>query len=156
VALSGGNTPRRVYEIVATPEFRDRVPWDSVHVFWGDERCVPPDDSRSNQRMARQALLNHVAIPAANIRPISGIAAPAQAAQDYESTLRDFFGAKPPRFDLVYLGLGENGHTASIWPGTDSVHVADRWAVEVFVAELDMFRVTLTAPLLNQAALVAF
>jgi 6-phosphogluconolactonase len=106
--------------------------------------------------MARQALLNHVAIPAANVHPISGIMPPDQAAWQYEELLREYFAGRPPQFDLVFLGLGENGHTASLWPGSEAIHEANRWVVAVFVPELDMFRVTMTAPLLNQAAAVVF
>lgn len=156
VALSGGSTPKRAYELLAQPPFRDSVPWAQVHLFWGDERCVPADDPRSNYRMTRLALLDHVPLPAANVHPVRGDMAPAQAAADYETQLRRFFGAGPPRFDLVLLGLGENGHTASLWPGSASLDEKQRWAAEVFVAEQGIWRVTLTAPCLNQGAVVIF
>jgi 6-phosphogluconolactonase len=156
VVLSGGETPRRLYEILATPPFQARICWGDVHVFWSDERCVPPDDPRSNARMARQALLDHVPIPPENIHPIHCETSPQQAALSYEQELRDFFGSQPPIFDLVLLGLGENGHTASLFPNTPVLKEQQRWVVEVYVAELEMYRVTLTAPLINQARQVVF
>lgn len=156
VALSGGATPSRTYELLAQPPFRDRVPWPKVHVFWGDERCVPADDPRSNYRMARQALLDHVPIPLEQIHPIPCCEKPRAAAERYETLLQTFFGEQPPRFDLVFLGLGENGHTASLFPGTPVLEERQRWVAEVYVAEQNLFRVTLTAPLLNHAAVVVF
>jgi len=156
VALSGGSTPHRLYELLAAPPFRDRVEWQEVHFFWGDERCVPEDDSRRNELMARQALLNHVPVPAEHIHPISGSLPPRQAAEAYESDLRRFFGGRPPVLDLVLLGMGANAHTASLFPHTSVLRETQRWAAEVYVAELDMYRVTLTAPLINQADQVVF
>ncbi len=156
VALSGGHTPERTYQFLAQQPLRDQVPWAQVHVFWGDERCVPPDDPQSNARMARQALLDQVPIPAAQIHPIPCTQTPRQAAEEYEALLRSFFAGGPPRFALVFLGLGENGHTASLVPGTPVVEERERWVAEVYVPEQAMWRVTLTAPLINQAAVVAF
>jgi 6-phosphogluconolactonase len=156
VALAGGHTPERTYQLLARPPFRDQVPWADTHVFWGDERCVPLDDPRSNARMARQALLDRVPIPADQIHPVHCEHDPREGAEEYEALLQGFFADGPPRFDLVLLGLGENGHTASIFPGTPAVEEQDRWALAVYVAEQDMWRVTLTPPLINQAATVAF
>jgi 6-phosphogluconolactonase len=156
VSLAGGNTPKRVYELLAQEPHRTQVPWDRVHVFWGDERCVPSDDPRSNARMAGLALLDHVPIPAAQIHPVNGAIDPAKAARQYEAELGAFFAGQPPRFDLILLGLGENGHTASLFPSTPVLHEKDRWVKEVYVAEQSMYRVTMTAPLINQAALIAF
>jgi 6-phosphogluconolactonase len=156
VLLAGGETPRRCYELLAEAPVRDRVPWDAVHVFWGDERCVPANDRRSNAAMARRALLDHVPVPEAQIHPISCAGAPREGAAKYEGLLRAFFGGGPPRFDLVFLGLGENGHTASLFPGTAVLEEQERWVAEVHVAEEGLHRVTLTAPAINQAALVAF
>lgn len=156
VALSGGHTPRRTYELLAQPPFQERVPWQQVDVFWGDERCVSPDDPLSNQRMARQALLDHVPIPPEQIHPITCTRAPREAAGQYEALLHDFFAGRPPGFDLVFLGLGENGHTASLFPDMPVLDERKRWAAEVYVAEQSLYRVTLTAPLINQAAVVMF
>jgi 6-phosphogluconolactonase len=156
VALSGGHTPQRTYEHLSEPPFRDRVPWDAVHIFWGDERCVPTDHEASNERMTRQALLDHVPIPSSQVHAIRCAGRPREAAAAYEAGLRDFFGEKPPQLDLVFLGLGENGHTASLFPGTAVLKETQRWAAEVYVREQDLYRVTLTAPVLNQARVIAF
>jgi 6-phosphogluconolactonase len=154
--LSGGHTPQRTYELLTQPPYRDQVSWGQVHLFWGDERCVSHADPRSNTRMVRQALLDLVPIPASQIYPISCGQAPRQGAAEYESGLRAFFGDQPPRFDLVFLGLGENGHTASLFPGSPVLEEQERWVSDLYVAEQDLYRVTLTAPLVNQAAVVAF
>lgn len=155
-ALSGGSTPKRAYELLGQPPYRDQVPWDRVHLFWGDERCVPPTDPRSNYRMTKLALLDHVPLPPAQVHRIAGEKPPAEAAAAYEAVLRAFFHDGPPRFDLVFLGLGENAHTASLFPGNPVLEETTRWAAEVFVAEVDMWRVTLTAPTLNAGAVLAF
>jgi 6-phosphogluconolactonase len=155
VALAGGNTPRRTYELLAEPPFRDRVPWQKAHVFWGDERCVPADDPRSNAGMARQALLDRVPIPPVQIHPIDCTQLPADAAARYEDLLHQFFGPSP-RFDLILLGLGENGHTASLFPAAPALREYERWVAEVRVADQDPDRVTFTPPLINQAAMIAF
>jgi 6-phosphogluconolactonase len=156
VALSGGATPRRTYELLAAPLLRDQAPWDRVHVFWGDERCVPLNDPRSNARMAREAWLDHVPIPAGQIHPLNCAQSPAAAAQHYEAQLRQCLADQPPRLDLVLLGLGANGHTASLFPDTPVLDEATRWAASVYVKDQDMYRVTLTAPFINQARLVVF
>jgi 6-phosphogluconolactonase len=156
VALAGGHTPERTYQILSQPHFHDQVPWTKVHVFWSDERCVPPDDPRSNAHMAHQALLDRVPIPPDQIHPIRCNQNPQQAAEEYESLLRDFFAGRSPCFDLILLGLGENGHTASIFPGTLAVEEQKRWVTAVFVAEQAMWRITMTPLLINHAAMVAF
>jgi 6-phosphogluconolactonase len=156
VALAGGHTPQRTYQLLAQPRHSDCIPWGQTHIFWGDERCVPPDDPRSNARMARQALLAQVPIPPSQIHPIPCSRSPQVAAEQYEGILQAFFGDQPPRFDLVFLGLGENGHTASLFPSTPVLEEQQRWVAAVHVVEQDMDRVTLTAPLINQAAVVAF
>lgn len=156
VALSGGHTPKRSYEILAQPPYRDQVDWSKVHVFWGDERCVPSSDPRSNERMARQALLNHVPIPAAQIYAMGGSGSPQELADRYEAVLKAYFAGQPPRLDLVYLGLGDNGHTLSLFPGTPVLEERQRWVSAVHVAEQDMYRVTMTAPFANQANVLAF
>jgi 6-phosphogluconolactonase len=127
-----------------------------MHVFWGDERCVPPDDPRSNARMARRALLDSVPIPAEQIHPILCDPNPQQGAEEYEALLQELLAGSPPCFDLILLGLGENGHTASIFPGTPAVEEQAHWVIAVYVVEQAMWRVTLTPPLINQAATVAF
>jgi 6-phosphogluconolactonase len=156
VALAGGHTPEHTYQILSQPPFRDQVPWAKVHVFWGDECCVPLDDPRSNAHMAHQALLDRVPIPPDQIHPIRYVQNPQQAAKEYESLLRDFFAGGSPCIDLVLLGLGENGHTASIFSSTPAVDEKERWVLAVFVAEQSMWRITMTPPLINQAAMVTF
>jgi 6-phosphogluconolactonase len=156
VALSGGSTPRRTYELLAGKPFREQAPWHRMHIFWGDERCVPLDDPRSNARMAKEAWLDRVPIPSSQIHPMYCAGAPAEAAREYEAHLRQFFTGHPSSLDLVLLGLGDNGHTASLFPGTPVLKETERWVAEVYVAEQDLHRVTLTAPFINQAALVAF
>ncbi len=162
VALSGGHTPRRAYELLAEPRgpAGDRLPWDRVHVFWGDERCVPPDHPDSNFRMAREALLDRVPIPPANLHRIRGEAAsPDDAASGYEDDLRAFFSIAadaPPVFDLVFLGLGGDGHTASLFPGGPALAEARRLAVAAGGPPPATHRVTLTLPVLNSARAVVF
>jgi 6-phosphogluconolactonase len=156
LALAGGSTPRGTYERLARSPLREQVPWERVQVFWGDERCVPGDDPRSNQRMARQALLDHVPLPSARIHPIACENDPAAAARHYEKELRGFFTPGPPVFDLVLLGLGEDGHTASLLPGDPALQERDRWVAAVRKPDESFARLTLTLPLLNRAAQVLF
>ena len=156
VALSGGGTPQHAYEILSRPPFLNEVDWSRVHVFWGDERCVPPDDSRSNFRMARDALLRHVPIPSPQIHPIFCTVEPAAGAREYEAELLSFFGEGPPRFDLMYLGMGENGHIASLFPESPVLLEEKRWVAEVYVAEQSLYRVTLTLPIINLASTIVF
>lgn len=156
VALSGGNTPQQTYELLTLEPFREQIPWQNIHFFWGDERCVPDDDPRNNARMARQALLNHVPVPAEQVHPMVCGRSPRSAAVEYEGLLRGFFPAGHPRFDLVLLGLGENGHTASLFPGTSVLEEHQRWVAEVSVAGERLYRLTLTTTVINQAALVVF
>jgi len=164
VALSGGSTPRRMFELLARESFASRVSWSRVHVVWGDERCVPPTDPESNFRMAREALLDRVPLPAANIHRVYGEEDPARAAESYETTLRELLrtptgppSSEPGRnIDLALLGLGENGHTASIFPGSASVNERERWVMADYVTAVSMWRITLTAPVLNAAAEALF
>lgn len=154
VALSGGGTPRRTYELLAEPKLGPSIPWQSVHVYWGDERCVPPDDPRSNARMARRALLEHVPIPKDQVHPIRWMDDPLAAAADYEAMLRRNFAEALPRLDLILLGLGEDGHTASLFPGSPLLDESQAWVAAV--PSKDPPRVTLTYPVLNNAGTLAF
>ncbi len=213
VALAGGSTPKRTYELLATPPLAGMVPWELTHVFWGDERCVNPADSRSNERMARETLLDHVAIPPDQVHPMrcdgldslplgSGFdagrlaarRAAERAADDYQALLRGLFPSRDVQrreelsptggnvvmqgikaagvdeaeaaLDLVLLGLGENGHTASLFPGSPVMQEKERWVAAAFVDTAagagttasgeDMWRITLTAPFINRTGLVAF
>jgi 6-phosphogluconolactonase len=156
VVLCGGRTPQRTHEILARPPFQQQVPWAQTHVFWGDERCVPPDDPRSNEKWAREELLNHVPIPPEQIHPIRCQKSPRDAAQAYESALRKIFAGQLRQFDLIFLGLGTNGHTASLFPDTTVLEERSRWVAEVYVKEQDMYRVTLTVPIINNAKHIVF
>lgn len=156
IALSGGNTPGLLYRLLASPPFLDEMPWSKTFIFWGDERCVPLDDKRNNAREARSILLDKVPVPAQNIHVIPVNLSPKDAAVAYERELKEFFGSVAPVFDLILLGLGENGHTASIFPGTPQVDERAIGVREVFVKEQDMFRITMTAPLINLARNILF
>jgi 6-phosphogluconolactonase len=156
LVLSGGSTPRRLYELLAEPPYREQMPWSKTHVFWGDERCVPTDDERNNAHMARQILLDRAPIPDEQIHPIASSLPPLIAAEKYQNTLKEFFSGNSIAFDFVLLGLGENGHTASLFPGTAVLEEKRYWACEVYVPNLQMWRVTLTAPILNQARKIVF
>lgn len=156
VALSGGQTPRRLYEILAVPPLRDAVAWDKTHVFWGDERCVPSGDRRSNARMAREALLDQIPVPPDQIHPISCDENPAQSARQYGDLLHDFFGGGPPVFDLILLGLGEDGHTASLFPQAEILNDQTAWTASDYLKAQEMHRVTLMPAVINRARLVVF
>lgn len=157
VALSGGNTPRRVYELLATEEFKSKINWEFVHIFFGDERTVPPDDPASNYGMVVTTLISRVPIPNSSVHPISGAGDPHENANRYEWELKSYFaGSAWPRFDLVLLGMGEDGHTASLFPGSAAISEKTAWVVANWVEQLKEFRVTLTAPSINSAAEIMF
>ncbi len=156
LVLSGGSTPRPLYERLAT-RYVDAIPWALLHVFWGDERYAPPASDESNLRMAREALLSRVPIPAANVHPMpTDHDDPEDAARAYEEMLRSFFGGEIPRFDVVLLGLGADGHTASLFPGSSAVDEKDRWVAASKAPAAPRHRLTLTLPVLNRAARVHF
>lgn len=154
IALAGGNTPRPVYELLATNAYANRIDWTKVRIFFGDERCVPPEDPRSNYQMVLAALCRHVPIPPANIYRILGEETPAQAALAYEAQLRAILAGD--KLDLVLLGMGDNGHTASIFPGLAAVTETARWAMAQYVEVMGMWRVTLTPVVINAARTIAF
>ncbi|MBI5305850.1 MAG: 6-phosphogluconolactonase [Chloroflexi bacterium] len=177
VALSGGSTPRDLYALLATPEISAQVDWSRVHVFFGDERAVPPDHADSNFKMAHDALFARVPLPAENIHRIRAELAPDVAAREYENEMRAFFSPSPAErerlgmevetpspaergrvgvgvLDLVLLGLGANGHTASLFPHARALRETERWVVAEYIAEVKMNRITLTAPVINAAATI--
>jgi 6-phosphogluconolactonase len=159
IALSGGSTPKRLYELLANPEkeFRNRLPWDRTLFFWTDERNVPPDHPDSNYRMTYEAMLAHVPVPTSNIHRFTTELGDAEAvAADYEAQLKESFRDFLPRFDLVLLGLGTDGHTASLFPGTPALAETKRWVVANRVEKLNSFRFTMTLPVLNNASQVMF
>jgi 6-phosphogluconolactonase len=159
LALSGGSTPKAVYELLAQEAAHTNLDWNTVHLFWGDERCVPPDAQESNYRMVREALLERIAIPQANIHRIEAERSPKEAAERYEQELQAFFALGPeqfPRFDLMLLGLGEDGHTASLFPETPILFEDKRLVAETFVPHLRTSRISMTFPTINHARTVMF
>ena len=159
VALSGGSTPRRLFQVLAADPFAELVPWKSVHFFWGDERNVPPGDRDSNYSMAQDLLLSRVSVPKANIHRIpTGNGTAIEAADLYERTLREKLPVAHgvPRFDYILLGLGTNGHTASLFPHRPTVHEQHRFVVADHIEEVSGWRVTLTAQVLNNASQTTF
>jgi 6-phosphogluconolactonase len=161
VALSGGSTPQATFKLLADPTgpFASTVPWDKVQIFWVDERCVGPDDPESNYGVARKLLLSKVAIPEANVFRMEGELDPEEAASRYESTLRNVMkleGAESPAFDLLTLGMGPDGHTASLFPETAAIHEMSRLVVANHVEKKEAWRITLTWPVINQASEVVF
>jgi 6-phosphogluconolactonase len=162
VALSGGSTPKGLYSLLADGNegFRARVAWDKIHFFWGDERHVPPDHPESNYRMAYEALLSKVPVPPDNVHRIKAENPnAAEAARDYEEVLREFFNlgtGQKPRFDLVLLGMGPEGHTASLFPGSEVIHEKSRLVAATWVEKFKTYRITLTPPVLNNAICIMF
>ncbi len=160
VALSGGETPRALYRMIARQQFSQKIPWRRVQLYWGDERCVPPDDAASNFGMARDAFLKHVPIGDANVHRVLGEEPPAKAALTYEKELRALAALERPKselpvFDLVLLGLGGDGHTASLFPHSDALEVEERFAVATQAPDGSP-RITVTYPVINAARRVWF
>lgn len=156
VALSGGETPLRTYQLLAEHPLGDRVDWARTHIFFSDERLVPGDDPRNNAFNIRMVMLDHIPIPSENVHPVpTGM--PAMIAADrYEGMLEDFFMGFAARFDLIFLGLGTEGHTASLFPNTPALEEERHWTADVLLPQEPFHRVTFTPPLINQAAAVAF
>lgn len=161
IAVSGGSTPKAMFALLAdqgAPYFA-RVPWDRLHLFWVDERCVPPTDTESNYRMTNETMLSKVPLPSTQIYRMEGELDPQVAASRYEAQIRRVFrleGAETPVFDLVLLGMGDDGHTASLFPHTEALHELGRLVVANHVPQKDMWRITLTWPVINRARKVAF
>jgi len=161
VALSGGTTPKLLYSLLATEPYRSPLPWRQTHVFWGDERCVPPDHPDSNFGMAKATLLDLVPVPPEQLHRMQAEREDLEvAAREYEAEIARTFAlpqtGDPPALDLVLLGLGPDGHTASLFPHTEAVRETRRWAVRNYVAKLDENRLTLTAPILNRGSTILF
>ena len=156
VALSGGSTPKRMFQILAE-QFRDQMAWEGIQFFWSDERHVPPDDPESNYRMANEALLTHVPVSAENVHRIHGEEPNAlEAASEYERMIVAATKQPLPRLDLIFLGLGTDGHTASIFPGSEALHETKRLVAAPYVEKFKSYRITMTLPLINNAASVVF
>jgi len=161
IAISGGTTPKAMFALLAdrSQPYFDRVPWDKVQLFWVDERTVPPDHKDSNYGMTKAAMLDHVPLRPEQIHRIEGELDPEVAASRYEAEIRTAFrleGAESPTFDLILLGMGDDGHTASLFPHTDAIHELGRLAVANRVEKMDTWRITLTWPVINQAREVVF
>ncbi len=159
IAISGGNTPKGEFELLATSPYREQTPWDKLELYWVDERCVPPDHADSNYRMTRQALLDKVPLAGSQVFRIQGELDPEEGAARYEFDIRQSFrleGAEIPIFDLVALGMGPDGHTASLFPHTEGLHELMRIAIANHVVQKDAWRVTLTSPVINRARDVFF
>ena len=156
IALSGGATPRMLYEILASPPYLGTIGWDGWRVFWGDERCVPPDHEDSNYRMTKESLLGIVPLQAANVHRMQGEGVPHVAAQEYEELLKGVFRSPEPSFDLILLGIGDDGHTASLFPGTLALEERSRLVLHNWVPDQQDYRITFTLPLINAARMIAF
>jgi 6-phosphogluconolactonase len=161
IAISGGSTPKAAFQLLADPKlpWRWRMPWDSIDLFWVDERTVPPDHAESNFRMTREAMLDQVPLKPEQIHRMEGELAPQAAADRYESELRSSFrleGAEIPRFDLISLGMGDDGHTASLFPRTAGLHEKTRLVIANQVPQKDTWRISLTWPVINHASSVFF
>jgi 6-phosphogluconolactonase len=156
LALSGGTTPQGLFALLASHPYRDRIDWQRTHIFWADERCVPPDHEGSNYGVGARLLLSKVPVPNTNIHRVRGEMDPASAASAYEREMGSFFGTDPFTFDLVILGMGADGHTASLFPGDPAVTEASRPAVPVAGSGARLPRVTLTLPSINRSRAVLF
>jgi 6-phosphogluconolactonase len=156
VALSGGHSPQKMYEFLAGTPYRNQVPWDNTFVFWGDERCVPKNDPRSNARMAFNALLKFVPVPSQHIHRMICALTPEETMDHYDTILKHNFAGELPRFDLILLGLGTDGHTASLFPESAILEEKKRWVVEVRRPGEDIRRISLTLPVINNAEKIVF
>ena len=161
IAISGGSTPKAAFELLGDPAepWRGRMQWDRLELYWVDERCVPPDDQQSNYRMTRETLLDRTPLRPEQIHRMEGELEPEVAAARYESELRNSFrleGAELPRFDLISLGMGPDGHTASLFPHTEGLHEMSPLVTANHVPQMDSWRITLTWPVINRASSVFF
>lgn len=154
VSLAGGSTPAPLYAALAKPEIREEIAWDKVHLFWGDERHVQPDDAQSNFRMVKEKLLDKISIPEENVHRVQAETDVRLAAFTYEESLRQFFPGDWPRFDLVLLGMGEDGHTASLFPRSAALNQESRWFVANYAPDKKAWRLTLTANAINTAGMI--
>jgi len=157
LALSGGSTPKKLHHLLASDAYKGRVDWTKLHIFWGDERYVPFEDDRNNAKMAYDTLLNFVNIPAEQIHVMRTDIPQEESAIAYEKILVDYFHDAAFTFDLVILGMGDDGHTLSLFPGkTEVIHEQKKWCITLWLDSQDMYRITLTAPVVNLSARVAF
>lgn len=156
ISLSGGNTPKELYTLLAKPPYRDQIEWGKIHIFFGDERYVPFNDDRNNGKMAYETLLRHVPIPENQIHYFNTTFPPEQSAREYNKILHTYFDGKQNTFDLVLLGMGDDGHTLSLFPGTAVIYENKKWVKAYFVEKLNMYRITLTVPVVIRSSSIAF
>lgn len=156
ISLSGGSTPKKLYRLLAKDPYKEEIEWSKLHFFWGDERYVPSMDERNNARMAYDELLDHVAIVHSQVHVMRTDIPAEEAAAAYEEILHRYFDHQKTTFDLVLLGLGDNSHTLSLFPGYDVVHEQEKWVTAFFLTEQHMYRITLTAPVVNRAAAIVY
>ena len=154
--LSGGSTPKTLFSMLAAEPYRSQIDWGKIEFFWGDERSVPPDHPDSNYRMANEAMLSKVPVPAGHIHRMRGELEPGEAAQEYARELLAFSSGKPLHFDCILLGLGPDAHTASLFPASEALKVKEATVVANWVEKFQTWRITMTAPLINQARCVMF
>ncbi|NIJ52137.1 6-phosphogluconolactonase [Dyadobacter arcticus] len=154
--LSGGNTPKILFAELAKSPYKEAIKWEKIHFFWGDERYVPYEDLRNNARMCFEELLNKVPVKAEHIHIMRTDISPEESTEEYEAILRSYFGDAETTFDFVLNGMGDDGHTLSLFPGTAVIHETEKWVTSFFLSIQDMYRITLTAPVVNKAACVAF
>ncbi len=156
LVLSGGNTPKGLYKILSEAPFKDKVQWEKIHFFMGDERYVPFEDDRNNGKMAYETLLNHVPVPKSNVHLMDTSLSPEASAGAYEKMLQAYFKDAHTTFDLVLLGMGDDGHTLSLFPGTEVIQEEQKWVAAPFVKAQDMYRITLTKSIVNRAESIVF
>ena len=154
VALTGGSSPRRLHQLLTSPPYREQIPWQKVHIFWGDERYVPLTDDRSNAKMAFDTLLHHVDVPENQVHIMTNDLPPEVFASQYEQIIKSYFQGAPPIFDLILLGMGEDGHTASLFPETEVLQEKEKLVSSLYLPSQSIHRITMTAPLINQASQV--
>jgi len=154
--VTGGNSPKQLYELLAASPYRERIDWSKLHIFWGDERAVPFDDSRNNAKMTFEHLLSKVPVVPEQVHIMNTTLSPEQSAKAYEAILQQYFQPTGPSFDLVLNGMGDDGHTLSLFPHTPVIHEKQAWVTSFYLNSQQMHRITLTAPIVNRAAKVAF
>lgn len=154
--VTGGNSPKLLYELLSAAPYKERINWEKMHIFWGDERAVPYADSRNNARMTFEQLLDRVPVVKAQVHVMKTDLTPEAAAADYEQLLHQYFPEDGTSFDLVLNGMGDDGHTLSLFPHTAVIHEAKAWVTSFYLAPQEMYRITLTAPIVNRAHKVAF
>lgn len=155
-ALSGGSTPQKLYTLLASDTYKDKIDWSKVHVFWGDERVVPFEDERNNAKMTYDTLLHLVPVPASQIHVMKTDIDPEESARQYEQILHEYFDHTGTTFDLTLLGMGDDGHTLSVFPGSELVDEKTAWVKSIWVPAQKMYRISLTVPVVNKSARVAF